>query len=377
MASNNISIVFICGALEFGKDGVGDYTRRLSSELAKHKIDPYILAYNDGYVSQKEEQIQTCNQINIKCLRLPANNASKSNQVEAKIWLQKINPEWVSLQFVPYSFNPKGIPFGLAKSLKQIIGSTKLHIMVHELWIGMNDQASNKQKIIGKLQHVVIKSMLKTLTPKCITTQTKLYQHHINKMGLHAEILPLFSNIQMLKNRSDLDSDIKRNLTESTIAIFGSIHPQAPIEDFIQELAKIDTERRCSFIAIGRNGSELQFWSRLIQKHGFKITILGLQSEQVVSKVLSHCKWGIVTTPYTLLHKSGSAMAMLSHQLPVICFSKPWKPKGYSNNSKIKGAAHYQKGNLKTILNEIEIPNSKEIQLENIANTFIKQLKLV
>ena len=34
-----MKIVFICGCLEPGKDGVGDYTRRLSAELIDHGVD--------------------------------------------------------------------------------------------------------------------------------------------------------------------------------------------------------------------------------------------------------------------------------------------------------------------------------------------------
>ena len=50
-----MKIMFICGSLEPGKDGVGDYTRRLCAHLKKHHIEVGILAYNDKFINSELE----------------------------------------------------------------------------------------------------------------------------------------------------------------------------------------------------------------------------------------------------------------------------------------------------------------------------------
>mgnify|MGYP003474349261 CR=1 FL=1 len=42
-----MKILFICGSLEPGKDGVGDYTRRFCGELLKMNYEVQILSIND------------------------------------------------------------------------------------------------------------------------------------------------------------------------------------------------------------------------------------------------------------------------------------------------------------------------------------------
>src|SRR5690606_662431 len=100
--------------------------------------------------------------------------------------------EWLSLQFVPYAFHKKGLPFGLGSQLRKIGGTTKWHIMFHELWIGMEVGASQKDVIIGIIQKYIIKKFNIEIKPKVIHSQTDLYQAQLKSIGLKSEILPLF-----------------------------------------------------------------------------------------------------------------------------------------------------------------------------------------
>ena len=43
-------IVFICGTLQAGSDGVADYTLRLARELSLHTIDCFFLSLHDRFV---------------------------------------------------------------------------------------------------------------------------------------------------------------------------------------------------------------------------------------------------------------------------------------------------------------------------------------
>ena len=152
-----MKVIFVCGCLEPGKDGVGDYTRRLACGLISQNVQVGIIAINDGFLGEYKEELQLPESFQIPTLRIPKvyNDTTKIDQ--AKKWVDTHNPEWLSLQFVPYSFHTKGLPFQLRKQLNTIGGSKKWHIMIHELWIGMNIESSFKTKSIGKIQKILIK----------------------------------------------------------------------------------------------------------------------------------------------------------------------------------------------------------------------------
>lgn len=370
-----MKVIFICGSLEPGKDGVGDYTRRLCVELQSQGVKVAILAYNDKYIHTKMECFQSSEGQDILCLRLPHSSTDKHRLEDSKKWISQHNTEWLSLQFVPYAFNNKGLPFGLGSRLKDMGRNCKWHVMIHELWIGMSHQSSFKEKCIGYIQKKVIKDLLLKLAPKVIHTQTDLYQYHLQKLGFQSSILPLFSNIPFVKS-DPLQSDINSlDLPDNYLVVFGSIHKKAPIEDFVRELHEWDSDKIFSFIALGRNGGELEHWASVFEKYGFKVRIMGEQSVETISYVLNNATYGLATTPYYLVEKSGSVAAMHEHQLPVICFSKPWQPIKFNRKNRLEGVMEYKIGNLKACMDEAARVNADKISISNVAKAFLNTLK--
>ncbi|MGE5944867.1 MAG: hypothetical protein ACM31G_11070 [Flavobacteriales bacterium] len=370
-----MKIIFICGSLEPGKDGVGDYTRRLCGELLKQGVMVGMLAYNDKHLHYKMETIQESDGHTIPSLRLPHTWKSKVRCKEAKNWIASHNPEWLSLQFVPYAFHHKGLPFGLGNQLKRMGTNYKWHIMIHELWIGMSQQSTLKDKCIGQVQRIIIKKLLLKLVPKVIHTQTDLYKHHLQQLEFEASILPLFSNISYVESDFHTNKSIAEfNLPEKYLVLFGSIHKNAPIEEFVKELSELDKEKTFSFVALGRNGGELQYWKSIIEKYGFDIMVLGEQSAESISYVLSHATFGMATTPYYLIEKSGSVAAMHQHNLPVICLSKPWMPNKFIRSNKLKGVEEYKTGNLEACIANDTKMETGDISISNITISFLKTL---
>lgn len=369
-----MKIMFICGSLEPGKDGVGDYTRRLCAELCVKNIDVSLLAFSDKHCNTQIHEDVIINEFKIPCLRVPFSLSIKERTKIAKSYVTKVNPNWVSLQFVPYAFQNKGLPFGLGNALKTVIGQRNLHLMVHELWIGMSYQSPKKEKLIGKLQKLLIGLIFKKLNPKLINTQTNLYKHHLKNMGLKASVLPLFSNIPKQSDFSGLEIP-EFKIDGTYFVIFGSIHKQAPIEKFMEELSDIYKDKTISFVALGRNGAALNHWKAVIEKHGFSISVLGPQSEAAISYVLSKANYGLATTPFALIEKSGSVAAMRDHGLPVICFSKPWDPIGYSKHEEVFGVVEYKPSYLKKGLAEANNVTPPNINATSIAQSFINKIE--
>lgn len=324
-----MKIVILCGVLEPGKCGGGDYSRNLAGELISQGHEVAICALMDSFVGTNSiiEEVQQTNQNKVSVIRLPYLNGYEANSKIALEWINAFNPDWISLQYGPFAFHPKGLPFGLSKAIKKISEGRKLHIMFHELWVGMNTEASIKLKIWGKVQKGMIASFINALNPSLIQTQTKLYQHQLRRIGSKASILPLFSNIKVAPFHKKTEQ--QNNLR---FVLFGAIHPEAPVEKFAYSVSRYATRNKLEIeiIFIGRSGNELQNWMNVCQLEGIKTIVMGEQPSSIISEVLQSATLGISTTPILIAEKSGTIAAMHQHGLSVLCVCRAWTVKGFS-----------------------------------------------
>src|ERR1019366_978591 len=112
-----MKIAFLCSCLEPGRDGVGDYARRLAGELIRQGHSCVAVALNDPHIHKTMFEQQEIEGNSISTLRLSGVAPWSKRTVEARNWLDGFNPDWISLQYVPFGFHPKGLCFGLGKSL--------------------------------------------------------------------------------------------------------------------------------------------------------------------------------------------------------------------------------------------------------------------
>ncbi|RYX86921.1 glycosyltransferase family 1 protein [bacterium] len=339
-------IVFICGCLEPGKDGVGDYTRRLAAGLIDDNIEVAILALNDQFITEVICQDQTSDKIKICTYRIPSRYNTNQRYAYAKKWINSITPDWLSLQYVPFSFNKKGLSINLGRNLSKLTVNTRWHIMFHELWVGMKKGSTLKHIVWGELQKHLIIKLINKLKPTLIHTQTKLYQIQLSKLGFQVEYLPLFSNVPVnhsLNKLPTFEEKIK-------LVNFGTIHPTITIKDFAEEAAIYEkkTGVKIELTLIGRCGVEQEKWIKIWKSVGLNIFILGEQSLEKISEIFNASTFGISTTAPPLVEKSGSVAAMLEHDLPVICISNVWHPRGISGVPKMPGIIEYKFGNFDT-----------------------------
>ncbi len=190
-------ILFICGSLEPGKDGVGDYCYRLVSELSLIGHQVSLIALNDPFIHKEIKDEFVVAQYSIDRLRIPGNLDKKYKYHSAKQFINTIKPDWISLQFVPYSFNIKGLPFGIGRELKRIGEPYNWHVMFHEGWIVPNKQTKFKNRMVSFFQKRIIQNVLKQLNPKVKHTSNELYQQEFEREGVDTKILGLFSNIEV------------------------------------------------------------------------------------------------------------------------------------------------------------------------------------
>lgn len=357
-----MSILFICGSAEPGKDGVGDYTRRLACKLAKSGHEIQILSLCDQQADSFITEDQMAEGITVQVHRIPI----AASNTKRFFWLQEIlndfEPDWISLQYVPYSFNPKGLPFWLPSYLKRIKGHHKWHIMFHELWLGIDIESSLKHKCIGRLQQFIVKQITQSTNTNLVNTQNKLYQFFLQANDINAQILPICSNIPV--------TAVKKEETGFTqFVLFGTIHNGAPFDEFVTDLKKNSNQfnKPVKIVFIGNNGPELNNYIQILEKYTIDFEVLGIQPENVISQVLLNSDFGISTTPYFQTEKSGVYAAYREHKINTICVSRKWTPtKGqYTIPQIIK----YEKNKLKIVPMQVEV-----FDLHTMATKFINSI---
>lgn len=366
---NALKILFLCGGLEPGRDGVGDYTRRLAGELIRQGNEAAIIALMDPHMTEIFTGVQCSEGFNIPVLRIPLKSLSKNRFSKIKEWIKEYNPIWLSLQYVPFAFQSKGLPATLGKSLQKLGKGRKWHVMFHELWVGIETDADWKHIGWGFVQRIIVKKLLRKLQPLVVHTQTRTYQLLLQKLGIDVDYLPLFSNIPPFplntKNRMTVAEKQKR----LSFIVFGAVYPDAPVEEFVKEVSEYQKTKGLfkSITFIGRCGSEIQRWVDACKNVGINIKLLGEQSAQVISEELFEATIGISTTPLALAEKSGTVAAMIAHGLRVICVRNPWQARGIRKIEDNFGLIEYKQGNFDfcmSVTSFAPIYNVNEIALQ-------------
>ncbi|GAA4316666.1 hypothetical protein GCM10023149_13800 [Mucilaginibacter gynuensis] len=324
-------IVFICGSLAPGRDGVGDYTRNLARQLSitGHKVS--LIAIADRFTEDiaEEKLFEDSSEANI--IRIPHNwkNSRKREYTSSKI--KDFKPDWISIQFVIYNYHPKGLPFGLHRLLGGLSKNIRVHIMFHELWIGISEYSPLKHKIYGYFQMRIIASVIEAVKPKVISTSNILYRYILERIHTSSVLLPLFSNIPVapkdeaytISILNQLGIKNERELSRwNIVGAFGKLHPDTKIEPIlIQELSasqKLDLD--VAFIAFGKIGDEGQQEFNRLEKSlapAIRFLNLGELSEAEISNTMQLLNKGISSTPLHYIGKSGVFAAMKLHNVDV------------------------------------------------------------
>lgn len=348
-----MNIIFMCGSLEPGRDGVGDYMRRLAAEIGGRGHSVSLLAINDKHITESLQYTQEADGISMPTLRITADLPTKVRFAHAKNWIDRFNADFISLQFVAFAFHPKGLSLSLNRNLKYLGKGRSWHIMFHELWVGMADDSNLKRICWGLIQRQLMKSLVVKLQPILVHTQTKLYQLQLATLDIKAAYLPLFSNIPVIKlTNATTTSNTLQAGSEISLVLFGGIHPGGLVQQFIAEAANIAKANSLHLILriVGRGGTGQQHWVSMWESAGLGIELYGEQSPESISTILSSSSIGISTTPIALIEKSGSVAAMREHGLPVICVRERWKARGIMCITPPEGVAEYKLGNLKELL---------------------------
>lgn len=251
-------------------------------------------------------------------------------QIEmAAEFIREREPECVSLQFVCYGFHPKGFVWGLVPAFQSILGALPVHIMFHELWLGAEIGARWKDRFVGRSQRQGVLRVLKQLNITGIATSNPAYQAVLTQAGFASEIFPLFGSIPIGTQSPCPPAD------EYLFVMFGTLHPIWPPRPLLDWLSALD--RKARIVHVGHMGAGEAVWQKMQQEFAGRIEFerAGALTPAEVGEVFDRTHFGISTTPWEIIGKSASTVAMLEHGLPVLVnrndvHYQGWKEMGYS-----------------------------------------------
>ncbi|PPK87530.1 glycosyltransferase involved in cell wall biosynthesis [Neolewinella xylanilytica] len=312
--------MFLCGSAEPGRDGVGDYARRLAGSLQRRGVVVHLVATHDDAVTELLDEVQYDQGSGVPTLRIPA---TVGEPARATLMLEKIKeagPEWISLQYVPYSFADSGIPWRFAATLRKIVGLAKVEIMFHELWLRNLPARDVKGRLTGLLQQWVTLRICRTLHPGVIHAHIPFNQEELASHGLDVRPLPLFANIGRMDGV--IGEITQRSSNAYRIAFFSRMETPPPVLRVVRDAAAWCTEngRTLEVALLGGGKAKVSAAADSIESAVPAATVLpvGYLSPEGVSAWLATCDLAISPIPRHSLGKSGTVAAFLEHGLPVI-----------------------------------------------------------
>ena len=144
-------ILFFCGSLQSGKDGVGDYVRSLAETCILQGNECQMIALNDHHISECVSSVDFVGGTKLGSLRLPAALPWPERMNLAAAFRDQFQPDWLSFQFVAYGYHDHGIVWKLSQHFQVLLAGCPLHIMFHEIWVGMPPDAPLKHRLIADL----------------------------------------------------------------------------------------------------------------------------------------------------------------------------------------------------------------------------------
>ncbi len=222
------------------------------------------IALNDPNISETMDSVQESDGTPVSALRLACVKPWGQRIIEARDRLNSFQPDWISFQFVPFGYHPKGLCAGLGRKLAAINSKTVWHVMFHELWLGLDERTPFKHRVLGAMQRAFIRDMIRNLRPRVVHTQAEPYRQVLTREKIPASVLPLISNVPYLEGDgwSGLIGPLlaaagqRMDRTKLYVAgIFGSVHPAWSAEEAVKVLLPLvqKSQKRLVLVFLGRS----------------------------------------------------------------------------------------------------------------------------
>ena len=314
-------ILFFCGSLVPGKDGVGDYTRRLAAALIRMGYPVHIVATNDKEAPGQLSESQTADGTPVEVTRIPYGTPEGERTRYMQDSIDDFDPDWMSLQYVPYSFNKYGLPLPFVYRLRNLRYRGKWQIMFHELWIDERGVRTPKDTAISLLQRLALLTLVQSLRPTILHTHLPGYEIKLRRMGIETLPLPLFPNI----SPADQLSPPERSVDTFRLGFFSQVDLREEVLVFITDLSAwlYTQQKSLEVILMGGSASKVRVTATVLQERFPEASVqtLGFLPIEEISRTMSSLDLGITPVRNHAVGKSGTVAAFLSHGIPV---AAPW-----------------------------------------------------
>lgn len=324
-----MKLCFICPGLEPGKNAVGDYTVEIARRLVALGWSVAIIALADRHVTTR------CAGERAGCetVRFPKSSAWSKRWECMRKALASLQPDWISLQWVAFGYQDKGLPVGFGRQFRKITGRVPVHVMCHEIWVCADGTGSLKNRLYSRLQREVHRRCFRALAPACVHTHALPYAQALKRMGQPAKILPLGSNVH---GKSDLEANSAQEgpVTGEELAfiVFGNTPSEWQADFALQTLGREcrRTGKQGILWFAGKGGPEGAALDALVasgKRFGVRVESLGFLGRERLVFYLSHAHAGLATVPFALWQKSSAVAAMRTCGLPVLFsrFDGAWR----------------------------------------------------
>lgn len=328
MANHSFRFLFICGGLEPGKDGIGDYARRLASGLAAYGHRSLLISFGDEYAPEKTLDSAQGEEVDgITICRFRGSLVEHMVFETANTILNNFSPSLISVQYNPYSFNPKGVPFRFLFALKRLANNLPVHIVFHELWAFFAFPIPLRSKFYAPFQKQAVLFLMRELNVVSSYTSNEFYQNMLSSLGIASSLSPVFSNIRIASSNR-LDSAKFPPLPEAVfsnyaakIGIFGNQVGKFSNSKFNQLIDKIGIlNGQVLLIVIGNQTKRTNsFVDKVVSMMPCTTHLYysGFLSERYISILLQEIDFALTTYPYELAGKSGALAAVCEHGKPI------------------------------------------------------------
>lgn len=315
-----MNLLILCSSLNPGKDGVGDYTRCLTRALRErgHEVCMASLHEKPGSLAASDDDDE-------RVLRLTNELPWKKRADQLGRFFQSHQPDRASLQYVPYGFQKKGLPFALPAWLASAVPVAGWHVMFHELWVGITRSSPWRHKLAGFFQRGIAKNLISRLKPLAVHTSNPLYLELLQNAGIRAKRLPLFGAIDLDESQQGWMADrlVEMGITACNrkewflAGMFGSCYPDFPLERQILGVytKALQSGKKLALFGIGGGVGTGEEWEKRAEKvlPGMVARHFDRQDEARISALLQTLDLAMPSTPAEFLGKSSAAASMALH----------------------------------------------------------------
>ncbi len=307
------SVLIFCGSLDAGRDGVGDHTRLLRDGILQIGGKVQIASLFDTNTEIIEED---------GLVRLPKSILTCQRTQWIRRMLAANSNPIVVIQLVPFSFHAQGILLKQAWTCGRLFDNNIVGIITHELWPDAVYVVRGLRRVKERLMKMSFLFFLRRIRPRWIGTSITLYRKALAAEGVETELLPLFGNInpheQETRTASNLLGMIGERERQMRVVVFGSVYGDWFGGETIRVLREAARRLKRDMVVVLAGCGRAVDRLRGLLPENCRVIETGFLQPEEISAVFAMCDVGVSTTPAEAAGKSGAAVAMLEHGLPVV-----------------------------------------------------------